>query len=108
MSYAEMVLATVPAAPPTEKNQRATSCPPPISANDPYVLASRLSASAFSRVVSGTFSIVKDSLNDCVGGAWSRLSSIRSTLEPHHHPPEGRRRWWPRTPGCTHTSPDWP
>ena len=30
-----MVLATVPAAPPTEKNQRATSWPAPISANVP-------------------------------------------------------------------------
>ncbi len=30
MSYAEIVLATVPAALPTEKNQRATSWPPPI------------------------------------------------------------------------------
>src|SRR5271166_2292393 len=42
-----MVLATVPAGPPTEKNQRATSWPAPISANVPYVFASRLSASAF-------------------------------------------------------------
>src|SRR5258706_16475906 len=45
-----MVFATVPAAPPTEKNHRATSWPPPISANVPYVVASRLSASAFCRV----------------------------------------------------------
>src|SRR5689334_951852 len=45
-----MVLATVPAAPPAEKNQRATSWPAPISANVPYVFASRLSASAFCRV----------------------------------------------------------
>src|SRR5262249_52021030 len=45
-----MVLATVPAAPPTEKNHRATSWPAPISANVPYVFASRLSASAFCRV----------------------------------------------------------
>ena len=51
MSYAEIVLATVPAALPTEKNQRATSWPPPISANVPYARASRLSASAFCRVV---------------------------------------------------------
>src|SRR2546422_790221 len=57
MSYAEIVLATVPAAPPTEKNQRATSCPPPISANVPYRVASRLSASAFCRVVEGGLSI---------------------------------------------------
>src|SRR2546422_5758458 len=57
MSYAEIVLATVPAAPPTEKNQRATSCPPPISANVPYRVASRFSASAFCRVVEGGLSI---------------------------------------------------
>ena len=42
-----MVLATVPAAPPTRKNQRATSWPAPISAKVPYLLGSRLSASAF-------------------------------------------------------------
>src|SRR5438552_3098576 len=57
MSYAEIVFATVPAAPPTEKNQRATSCPPPISAKVPYRVASRLSASAFCRVVEGGLSI---------------------------------------------------
>src|ERR1700736_3842426 len=44
-----MDFATVPAAPPTEKNHRATSRPPPISAKVPYVVASRLSASAFCR-----------------------------------------------------------
>src|SRR5690349_8684592 len=41
----------VPAAPPAAKNVRATSCPPPISANAPYVLAPRLSARAFCLVV---------------------------------------------------------
>jgi hypothetical protein len=30
-----MVLATVPEAPPTIRNQRATSCPAPISAKEP-------------------------------------------------------------------------
>src|SRR5262245_51359000 len=53
MSYAEMVLATVPAAPPTWKSQRATSCPPPISAIVPYFARSRLSARAFSSVDMG-------------------------------------------------------
>src|SRR4029450_4207247 len=48
-----MVLATVPAAPPTTKNQRATSWPAPISAIVPYFLLSRLSASAFSCVAVG-------------------------------------------------------
>src|SRR5262249_26088467 len=37
-----MLLATVPAAPPTLKNQRTTSCPAPISANVPYHRGSRL------------------------------------------------------------------
>src|SRR6267378_1861684 len=52
-----MVFATVPAAPPTEKNHRATSWPPPISANVPYVVASRLSASAFCRVLEAASSM---------------------------------------------------
>src|SRR4051794_20874459 len=47
MSYAEMLLAIVPAAPPTRKNQRATSCPAPISAKVPYLVWSRLIATAF-------------------------------------------------------------
>jgi|GEM_PF-5895872 len=46
-----MDFAMVPAAPPTEKNERATSWPPPISANVPYAGASKFSASAFCRVV---------------------------------------------------------
>src|SRR5262249_12351144 len=41
-----MLLATVPAAPPTRKNQRTTSCPAPISANVPYQRGSRLILSA--------------------------------------------------------------
>src|SRR5437660_12145576 len=52
-----MVFATVPAAPPTEKNHRATSWPPPISANVPYVVASRLRASAFCRVLETALSM---------------------------------------------------
>src|SRR5207247_5146691 len=40
-------LAIVPAAPPTRKNQRATSCPAPISAKLPYFVVSRLIWSAF-------------------------------------------------------------
>src|SRR5438034_6718555 len=51
MSYAEIVFATVPAAPPTRKNQRATSCPAPISAKVPYFAASRLMRSALSCVL---------------------------------------------------------
>src|SRR5438876_7052806 len=51
MSYAEIVFATVPAAPPARKNQRATSCPAPISAKVPYLAASRLIQSALSCVL---------------------------------------------------------
>src|ERR1700682_6368408 len=47
----------VPAAPPTRKNQRATSWPAPISAMVPYGLLSRLSAKAFWRVPVGSVSI---------------------------------------------------
>src|SRR4029077_1170149 len=42
-----MLFAIVPAAPPTRKNQRTTSCPAPISANVPYQRGSRLILSAF-------------------------------------------------------------
>src|SRR5438309_655449 len=42
-----MLFATVPLAPPTRKNQRTTSCPAPISANEPYQRLSRLMLSAF-------------------------------------------------------------
>src|SRR6266850_6390540 len=41
-----MLFATVPAAPPTRKNQRTTSCPAPISAKVPYQRGSRLIFSA--------------------------------------------------------------
>ena len=42
MSYADTDLAIVPAAAPTRKNQRATSCPAPISAKTPYQSGLRL------------------------------------------------------------------
>ena len=45
-----MVLAIVPAAPPTRKNQRTTSWPAPISAKVPYQRGSRLIRSAFCSV----------------------------------------------------------
>src|SRR6478736_825039 len=57
MSYAETVLATVPAAPPARKNQRATSCPAPISAKAPYLPRSMLTANAFWCVAKGSWSI---------------------------------------------------
>ncbi len=42
-----MDFATVPAAPPTRKNQRTTSWPAPISAIVPYQRGSRLIRNAF-------------------------------------------------------------
>src|ERR1700720_4492787 len=51
-----MLFATVPEAPPTKRNQRTTSCPAPISANEPNVEASRFRVSAL-RCVS-SFSVV--------------------------------------------------
>src|SRR5437867_8472200 len=54
MSYAEMLLATVPAAPPTRKNQRTTSWPAPISAKVPYQRGSILILSALEWVSVGS------------------------------------------------------
>src|SRR5438034_9723075 len=54
-----MVFATVPAAPPTAKNHRATSWPPPISAKVPYFAGSRLSATAFRRVLEAASSMME-------------------------------------------------
>src|SRR5712692_10470842 len=63
-----MVLAMVPAAPPTWKSQPATSCPAPISAMVPYLARSRLSSSAFCSVVvcgSTIPGIVGERTRDC-------------------------------------------
>src|SRR5262249_47590360 len=49
-----MVLATVPEAPPTTRNQRATSSPAPISANEPKVDGSRFRVSALPWVSSSS------------------------------------------------------
>src|SRR5438046_9435063 len=51
----------VPDAPPTWKNQRATSCPAPISANVPYLFGSRLIWSAFCSVP-GISRVIADEL----------------------------------------------
>src|SRR6267378_989861 len=56
-----MLLAMVPDAPPTWKNQRATSCPAPISANVPYLFGSRLIWSAFCSVP-GISRVIADEL----------------------------------------------
>ncbi len=73
MSYAEMLLAIVPAAPPTRKNQRATSCPAPISAKVPYFVLSRLIWMAFWCVSSGLVCI-----GSLLRGAGIRVVSLRA------------------------------
>src|SRR5205085_2947938 len=79
MSYADIVLATVPAAPPTWKNRRATSWPAPISANVPYFFASRFIWNAF---LSVPRSISAFTFPRC--GTLARLSSrAAQTLHPH-------------------------
>src|SRR5260370_10932866 len=50
MSYAEVLLAIVRAAPPALKHHRATFRPAPAAANDPYVAGSRLTPRAFALV----------------------------------------------------------
>src|SRR5438034_6279481 len=60
MSYADMVLAIVPEAPPTWKNRRATSCPAPISAKVPYFFASKLIWNAFLFVPTSISAFIRD------------------------------------------------
>src|SRR5213592_1833619 len=97
-----MVLATVPAAPPTRKNLRATSCPAPISAKVPYFAESKLIWSAFSsvpisicgfihfsKIVSQPLQIVIPLLScrASVSGALRALASdtdaLQKLLQPH-------------------------
>src|SRR5436305_8579898 len=68
-----MVLAIVPAAPPTKKKRRATSWPAPISANVPYFSASILIWSAF-RFVSISISGFIENL------LWPVISLLRLLL----------------------------
>src|SRR5438876_10863919 len=100
-----MVLATVPAAPPTTKNQRATSWPAPISAIVPYLHLTRLRASAFCLVPVGRASmagIVRERSLVCngarrfeacwqspggVGGYPPRPTLRRTRLRPSAPPP---------------------
>src|SRR5690242_3448826 len=58
-----MLFATVPAAPPTRKNQRTTSCPAPISAKVPYQRGSRLILSALEWVSIVASFTARDLLN---------------------------------------------
>src|SRR5213593_3227152 len=56
-----MLFATVPAAPPTRKTQRTTSCPAPISAKVPYHRGSRVILSALEWVsVTSSFTRMQD------------------------------------------------
>ena len=73
MSYAETDLAIVPAAAPTRKNQRATSCPAPISAKTPYQSGLRLTDRAFLAVLAKRSADCSLSLPAC---AWIRLVSF--------------------------------
>src|ERR1043165_1259198 len=72
-----MVLATVPAAPPTRKKQRATSWPAPISAKVPYLLASTLICSAFWFVSSLPVVIIALQYPDKLGRARAGFDMFR-------------------------------
>src|SRR5882757_11022157 len=70
-----MLFATVPAAPPTRKNQRTTSCPAPISANVPYQRGSRLILSAL-EWVSGGSSFTEVGTTKLPRGGNARVNSV--------------------------------
>src|SRR5437667_5169805 len=88
-----MVLAIVPAAPPTRKNRRATSWPAPISAKVPYLVASRLIRRAFSSVpisISGSiqfllrrFSIAANSRKCVSVGCLCQNQCLAPEMLPH-------------------------
>src|SRR6266498_4835830 len=86
-----MVLATVPAAPPTTKNQRATSWPAPISAIVPYLLLSRLRASAFCLVLVGRASMPRIVIEQ------SRVCNPARGFEARRQSPGGAGGFPPRT-----------
>src|SRR6267143_6125661 len=77
-----MVFATVPDAPPTWKNRRATSWPAPISAKVPYFFASRLVWNAFLFVPTSISAFIRSQdvgicgvLNRRTVGTWPWLHS---------------------------------
>src|SRR5437773_12387932 len=84
----------VPAAPPTRKNQRATSCPAPISANVPYLPGSRLICSAFwsvatiSRFISGELSTKRASRRACISPNPGYCRSRAVAARPDAREPE--------------------
>ncbi len=77
-------MAIVPAAPPTRKNQRATSWPAPISATVPYQRGSRLIRRAFWWVSADciSWSTPVTAHLEAVDGAFAALSSERSLGPP--------------------------
>src|SRR6266446_5195540 len=77
-----MLLAIVPAAPPTRKNQRTTSWPAPISANVPYQRGSRLILSAFECV-----SIVSSFTSQQIQLVFGTLN-----VQVVHQSPQGKAR----------------
>src|SRR5437868_6774378 len=82
MSYADILLAMVPAAPPTRKNQRTTSCPAPISAKVPYQRGSRLILSAFEWV-----SMVSSFTSQQISPVFRALN-----VQAVHQSPQGKAR----------------
>src|SRR5258708_36577634 len=70
-----MLLAIVPAAPPTRKNQRTTSCPAPISAKVPYQRGSRLILSALEWVSIGS-SFTEGETTKLPRGGNARVNSV--------------------------------
>src|SRR6516225_9920069 len=89
-----MLLATVPAAPPTLKNQRTTSCPAPISANVPYHRGSRLILSALEWV--STTSCFTERQQECTKSHASAIATCllnRSVSKVRRKKEEGRSKW---------------
>src|SRR5438445_7555979 len=98
-----MLLATVPAAPPTRKNQRTTSCPAPISAKVPYQRGSRLILSALEWV-----SIVSSFTSQ---QSYSELQLVHQSPQGKAERSEDSRRGchlWPRTGGTPVFRQLWP
>src|SRR6185369_17295166 len=84
-----MVFAIVPAAAPTEKKRRATSCPAPISTIEPYLYLSRLIARAFWSVVSVLSRLrIGCLLGTCRAsgiGRWPSPPGKAPNLHPRHY-----------------------
>src|ERR1700726_776542 len=93
-----MLLAIVPAAPPTRKNQRATSCPAPISAKVPYFVLSRLIWTAF-WCVSSRVDCIMGLIPGCLQNPlYSSVSPAASAQQLIGAPKKAA--WHPRTGGA--------